>query len=232
MVAPLKGDYRVTRRGYCGGGGKDLRHLLPRTAARLASAENAVGANTSSADEWRPARVVALIPAHDEAEQIADTIASLRAQTYPVARIVVMADNCSDSTADVATSSGADVYVTTDNKAKKAGALNQGMRELAEEKEKGVGGRREEMDHTLALLGRPRCEPGGKYLGEPEGVEAVADSIPGRPCRELDLQGSPGRERSGFQVALDVGQHRPGDAERHRHVVGLGISRNVAKLPE
>jgi cellulose synthase/poly-beta-1,6-N-acetylglucosamine synthase-like glycosyltransferase len=72
-------------------------------------------------------RVVALIPAHDEEEQIAATIASVQAQTYRVARIVVVADNCSDRTAEVALAAGAEVYLTVENRAKKAGALNQGM---------------------------------------------------------------------------------------------------------
>jgi len=75
----------------------------------------------------RHLRVVALIPAHDEEEQIAATIASVRAQTHRVERIVVVADNCSDRTAEAA-AAGADVYESVGNTAKKAGALNQGMR--------------------------------------------------------------------------------------------------------
>lgn len=76
----------------------------------------------------RHVRVVALIPAHDEEDQIAATIASVRAQTQRVERIVVIADNCSDRTAEVAAAAGADVYRSVGNTAKKAGALNQGMR--------------------------------------------------------------------------------------------------------
>jgi biofilm PGA synthesis N-glycosyltransferase PgaC len=72
-------------------------------------------------------RVVALVPAHNEEEQIAATIASIRAQTYRVERIVVIADNCTDRTAEVAAAAGAHVYLTVGNTAKKAGALNQGM---------------------------------------------------------------------------------------------------------
>jgi cellulose synthase/poly-beta-1,6-N-acetylglucosamine synthase-like glycosyltransferase len=72
-------------------------------------------------------RVVALVPAHNEEEQIAATIASIRAQTYRVERIVVIADNCSDKTAEVAAAAGASAYKSVGNTAKKAGALNQGM---------------------------------------------------------------------------------------------------------
>jgi cellulose synthase/poly-beta-1,6-N-acetylglucosamine synthase-like glycosyltransferase len=72
-------------------------------------------------------RVVALVPAHNEEDQIAATIASIRAQTHRVERIVVIADNCTDRTAEVAAAAGAQVYLTVGNTAKKAGALNQGM---------------------------------------------------------------------------------------------------------
>jgi biofilm PGA synthesis N-glycosyltransferase PgaC len=75
---------------------------------------------------WPP-KIVALIPAHDEEEQIAATIEAIRAQTVPVARIIVVADNCSDATAAVAAAVGAEVFASVDNRARKAGALNQGF---------------------------------------------------------------------------------------------------------
>lgn len=40
-------------------------------------------------------------------------------------RVVVIADNCTDDTTDLAREAGADVFVTTRNENKKAGALNQ-----------------------------------------------------------------------------------------------------------
>lgn len=81
------------------------------------------------------ARVVVLVPAHDEEEQIAATIASLLGQSYPVERVIVLADNCSDRTAAVALAAGAEVVATVANTAKKAGALNQGAAILAAEGE-------------------------------------------------------------------------------------------------
>jgi cellulose synthase/poly-beta-1,6-N-acetylglucosamine synthase-like glycosyltransferase len=71
-------------------------------------------------------KVVALVPAHNEAEQIADTILALQAQTRPLDRIVIVADNCTDETAQIARSLGVEVLATVENKARKAGALNQG----------------------------------------------------------------------------------------------------------
>ena len=52
-----------------------------------------------------------VVPAHDEAGNIAQTIASLRALDWPAAhfRIIVVADNCTDDTAAVATAAGATV---------------------------------------------------------------------------------------------------------------------------
>src|SRR5262249_34357078 len=48
---------------------------------------------------------------HDEEHQVAATIRSLQATAYPPARrrIVVVADNCTDATAQVARAAGADV---------------------------------------------------------------------------------------------------------------------------
>lgn len=69
-----------------------------------------------------------MIPAHNEAGSVAATIASLRRQTRPPDRIVVVADNCDDDTEEVALLAGAAVMRTVGNTAKKAGALNQGLR--------------------------------------------------------------------------------------------------------
>lgn len=70
-------------------------------------------------------RVTALIPAHNEAGQIAESIDSLRFQTRRPDRVIVIADNCSDATARIARGLGVEVYETAGNVHKKAGALNQ-----------------------------------------------------------------------------------------------------------
>jgi cellulose synthase/poly-beta-1,6-N-acetylglucosamine synthase-like glycosyltransferase len=66
----------------------------------------------------RPSRVprlVVLVPAHNESELIGRCVRSLREQSYPAARcrVVVIADNCTDSTAAVALAEGAEVMVRT-----------------------------------------------------------------------------------------------------------------------
>ncbi|WP_218004870.1 glycosyltransferase [Actinomadura macra] len=70
-------------------------------------------------------RVTVLIPAHNEAKQITETIASLRGQERPPDQIVVIVDNCTDATAAFAQLCGVEIVGTRDNKHKKAGALNQ-----------------------------------------------------------------------------------------------------------
>ena len=58
-------------------------------------------------------RFVFVVPAHNESAGIGETIASLQAVDYPQANrtIVVVADNCSDDTAQVARAAGARVLV-------------------------------------------------------------------------------------------------------------------------
>lgn len=53
--------------------------------------------------------LVVLIPAHDEREGIGETIADVNAQLEPGDRIVVVADNCTDDTAEVSRAAGAEV---------------------------------------------------------------------------------------------------------------------------
>jgi hypothetical protein len=63
-----------------------------------------------------PGRLAVVVPAHDEAGQIAGCVASLRRDAYPdgCVEVVVVADNCSDDTAAVAEAAGARVLVRDD----------------------------------------------------------------------------------------------------------------------
>lgn len=72
-----------------------------------------------------PVTITVLIPAHNEAGCIAATIASLRSQSHPPERIIVVADNCSDETVPIARAAGVEVVETVGNTKKKAGGLNQ-----------------------------------------------------------------------------------------------------------
>jgi poly-beta-1,6-N-acetyl-D-glucosamine synthase len=82
-----------------------------------------------SAAPWT-GQIVVLIPAHNEKESIQQALTALNAQTAPANRIVVIADNCTDQTAELARAAGAEVMVTEGNTHKKAGALNYALRRV------------------------------------------------------------------------------------------------------
>jgi cellulose synthase/poly-beta-1,6-N-acetylglucosamine synthase-like glycosyltransferase len=79
-----------------------------------------------------PARVwvTVLIPAHNEGDQITETISSLKSQERRPDRVIVITDNCTDATAGLAQLCGAEVIATRGNRHKKAGALNQVLHRL------------------------------------------------------------------------------------------------------
>lgn len=69
--------------------------------------------------------ITVLVPAHNEEASLPATLAALRRQ--PVDRLLVVADNCTDGTAEAARAGGADVVETVGNADRKAGALNQAL---------------------------------------------------------------------------------------------------------
>jgi len=54
-------------------------------------------------------RVAVLVPAHNESTNVLPTIAYLRRQLGPRDRLLVIADNCNDNTAELARAAGAQV---------------------------------------------------------------------------------------------------------------------------
>ena len=60
-----------------------------------------------------PERLAVVVPAHDEAELIGRCVRSLLRQSYPCGsfRVIVVADNCTDGTADEAMAAGAEVMI-------------------------------------------------------------------------------------------------------------------------
>lgn len=87
--------------------------------------------NVETTDRWgsgasaRPT-VAVIVPARNEERLIGAMLESLLVQTRPADRILVVADNCTDRTVEIAGSFGVEVMETIGNTAKKAGALNQG----------------------------------------------------------------------------------------------------------
>jgi glycosyltransferase involved in cell wall biosynthesis len=80
----------------------------------------------------RRGRVAVLIPAHDEANGIVTTLDDIKVQLRSTDRVLVVADNCSDDTAAIAVSSGAEVTVRSDPaRIGKGYALDWGLSYLA-----------------------------------------------------------------------------------------------------
>ena len=61
-----------------------------------------------------PGSIAVVVPAHDEAASIGATLAGLKTELRPGDRLIVVADNCADATADIAASAGAETLVRTD----------------------------------------------------------------------------------------------------------------------
>ncbi|QNG36300.1 glycosyltransferase family 2 protein [Geodermatophilaceae bacterium NBWT11] len=77
----------------------------------------------------KTARMLVLIPAHNEEATIGRTLEALLTQSRVPDRIVLLADNCTDRTEEIARRfRGVTVMRTVDNTERKVGALNQGWR--------------------------------------------------------------------------------------------------------
>lgn len=88
-------------------------------------------ADPSRLQDARPSMAV-IVPAHNEASGIAATLADLLAQRGPGDRILVVADNCTDATAQIAREAGAEVTERFDALRRGKGyALDHGLRHLA-----------------------------------------------------------------------------------------------------
>ena len=82
-------------------------------------------------------RLAVLVPAHDEARLVARCVRSLLDQAYPpeLRRLLVVADNCTDATAEVAARAGAEVWSRTDAARGKGQALRWAIDRLLAEPE-------------------------------------------------------------------------------------------------
>src|SRR5512134_3742009 len=74
-----------------------------------------------------PLPVTVIVPAYNEAESLADTVRSLKAQTMPPAEIIVVDDCSTDETRRVAQALGVTVVWPSRNTGSKAGAQTHGL---------------------------------------------------------------------------------------------------------
>jgi glycosyltransferase involved in cell wall biosynthesis len=105
--------------------------LVPTAVLFLEVALAAVGGARRNESPGERRRLVVLIPAHNEAAMISDTLASIRPQLKGGDRIVVVADNCTDDTATIAAAQGAQAVRRDDLERRGKGfALDYGVRHL------------------------------------------------------------------------------------------------------
>lgn len=126
-------------------------------------------------------RIVAVVPAHNESAVIADAVASLRRQTRPPDLIVVVPNNCTDNTAEIAGASGAYVvsYPGT-NPDRKAGAINYALTQLEIYLH--------DSDALLIMDADTTLSPDFLAIGEAHlrpGIGGVGGTFTGRACRTL-----------------------------------------------
>lgn len=125
-------------------------------------------------------RFVVLVPAHDEAAGIAATLEALARLAYPreLVRVVVVADNCEDATADVARAGGAEVLERRSPQRGKGHALAWALPRL--------GG--DDTGHDAVVFVDADCEASANLLTAIHrrmraGAEAVqADYVVGNPA--------------------------------------------------
>jgi cellulose synthase/poly-beta-1,6-N-acetylglucosamine synthase-like glycosyltransferase len=91
-----------------------------------------IGARQVTRQPGRRPAIAILVPAHNEEAGLARTLQSLRAEMLSDDRLVVVADNCTDNTASLARSGGAEVVERFDEANRGKGfALHAGMLHLA-----------------------------------------------------------------------------------------------------
>jgi cellulose synthase/poly-beta-1,6-N-acetylglucosamine synthase-like glycosyltransferase len=79
----------------------------------------------------RRGRIAALVPAHNEGAGLLPTLSDLKGQLRASDRLIVVADNCTDDTAKIATAAGAEVTIRNEPaKIGKGYALDWGLRLL------------------------------------------------------------------------------------------------------
>lgn len=106
--------------------------VFATTALALQAAAALLGTDRSAS--LSPARpsIAVLVPAHDEERNIGDTVGRIAQELSPGDRLVVIADNCCDRTAELAADGGAEVLVRAEPGTRGKGfALAAGLRLLS-----------------------------------------------------------------------------------------------------
>jgi 1,2-diacylglycerol 3-beta-glucosyltransferase len=102
----------------------------------LGAAARGVRRATPTGDGPGAMRFAVVVPAHDEEASLGATLASLKANTYPpdLVETIVIADNCSDRTVEIATVAGATVWERYGAGGGKGAALEWGLARVVAER--------------------------------------------------------------------------------------------------
>jgi cellulose synthase/poly-beta-1,6-N-acetylglucosamine synthase-like glycosyltransferase len=186
-----------------------------------------------------------VIPAHDEAAGIAATVLSVRQQTLQPDSVTVVADNCTDATAELAAAAGASVFHTVGNTDRKAGALNQYLGDLDAFSDEDVvlvmdadtrlTPRFLEIAHGLLERDRRLGAVGGVFTGhEPNGwVELAQANEYARYARDVARHGGRVMVLTGTATAFRVRAMREVAARRGSTLPGTpGDVYDVAAITE
>ena len=117
-----------------------------------------------------PVRITILVPAHNEESTLPSTLAALGDQRRAPDRVIVVADNCTDRTVEVAHEFGVETFQSVDNEHRKGGALNQALAWLLPDL--GPDDAVMVMDADTSL-GADYLETAGRRLDEDPTLEAV-----------------------------------------------------------
>lgn len=154
--------------------GRYLVAHLP-SAARKHEANAADPSRSNALHRFQPADVAALIPAHNEAAVLEDSLRAVAA-LLPVSNIHVISDGSTDDTAAIARQFGVRVLELSPNRGK-AGALLAGIRHFALEENFGI---------VLLLDADTRLAPDYLQTGLPEFDSPDVVAVAGRVRSVLD----------------------------------------------
>jgi cellulose synthase/poly-beta-1,6-N-acetylglucosamine synthase-like glycosyltransferase len=131
-------------------------------------------------------RVAVLVPAHNESAGTVSTLADIQRQLLPGDRLVVVADNCTDDTATVASAIGAEILERYDPaRFGKGYALDFGLRHLSSD------------PPEIAMIIDADCRLAERAID----YLATTCAITNRPVQALDLMIAPDQSQINHQVA-------------------------------
>ena len=131
-------------------------------------------------------RVAVMIPAHNEGMNLLPTIADVKRQTLPIDTLLVVADNCTDDTAHIASAQGAEVIERHDPARRGKGyALDFGLQHL------------ESRPPKMVVMIDADCRLANNAI-----QELVKTCVAtGRPIQALYLMAAPAEMRNDYRVA-------------------------------